>query len=125
MSFNSILLDFIELLKTTDHNKIKNINFKHYYDFTIIYTDNLSMNLCHSDKIINYIIHNIDFIIIDSNYNIIKTYFRNIIIDNYNKTELESNWTQCKIYYNYIGSYIYFFEYNGESYYFMKYYIKN
>jgi len=108
MSFNSILLDFIELIKKTDIDTIKNINFKKFYDFIIIYTDNLSNNLCHSNKIINYIIHNIDFIIIDSNYNIIKTYFRNIIVDASNKTELENNWTQCKIFYNYIGSYIFF-----------------
>lgn len=124
ISTNSILLDFIELIKKIEHNTIKNINFKKFYDFTIIYTDNLSTNLCHSDKIINYVIHNIDFIIIDSNYNIIKTYFRNIIVNNSNKLELESNWTQCKIFYNYIGSYIYFFKYNGDYYYFMKYFIK-
>jgi len=124
MSFNSIILDFIDLIKKTDYDTIKNINFKKFYDFTIIYTDNLSTNLCHSNKIVNYIIHNIDFIIIDSNYNIIKTYFRNVIIDASIKTELTNNWTQCKIYYNYIGSYIYFFKYNDEYYYFMKYYIK-
>lgn len=124
MSINSILLDFIDLIKKNDQNNIKNINFKKFYDFTIIYTDNLSINLCHSNKIINYIIHNIDFIIIDSSYNIIKTYFRNILITSSNKLELESNWSQCKIFYNYNGSYIYFFNYHGEIYYFMKYYIK-
>ena len=124
MSINSILLDFIELIKKTNYDNIKNINFKKFYDFTIIYTDDLSTNLCHSDKTINYIIHNIDFIIIDSNYTIIKTYFKNILVDNFNKTELEINWTKCKIYYNYIGSYIYFFNHNNISYYFMKYYIK-
>jgi len=124
MSINSILSDFIDLIKKNNQNEIKNINFKKFYDFTVIYTDILSNNLQHSNKIINYIIHNIDFIIIDSQYNIIKTLFRTIKINNTNNVELEENWSQCKIFYNYIGSYIYFFNYCGEKYYFMKYFIK-
>lgn len=124
MSINSILYDFIDLIKKNNQNEIKNINFKKFYDFTVIYTDILSNNLQHSNKIINYIIHNIDFIIIDSEYNVIKVLFRNIQINNTNKLELQENWSQCKIFYNYIGSYIYFFNYGGEKYYFMKYYIK-
>jgi hypothetical protein len=124
MSINSILSDFIDLIKKNNYNDIKNIHFKKFYDFTVIYTDVLFDNLQHSNKVINYIIHNIDFIIINSEYNILKTYFKNIIIDRTNKTLLESNWTQCKIFYNYIGSYIYFFTYKNDNYFFMKYYIK-
>ena len=124
MSINSILLDFIDLIKKNNCEDIKNIHFKRFYDFILIYTDTLSPNLCHSNKVINYIIHNIDFIIFDSDYNIIKTYFKNILIDSSNRLELEENWTQCKIYYNYIGSYIFIFNYYNKYYYFMKYYIK-
>lgn len=126
MIVDSILIDFINLLKTND--SINNLQIKRYYNFILIYTTKISNNLHHYNPIIDYVIHNIDFIILDTNYNVIKYTYKNILITNDNKeriiNELSDNWTSCKIYYNHVGSYIYLFTYQDEIYYFMKYYIK-
>ena len=109
---------FLELIKTS---KYENIHIKNYNNIKLIYTSNLYQNLHHSNEIIDFVIHNIDFIIIDDNYNIISYVKKNLQLTDVIKEELNANWDKCSVNYNYIGLYTIFFIYKGEKYYCKKY----
>jgi len=105
-------------------NKINNINIIDYTPLKLIYTDNLYQNLHHNDDIIDFIIHNIDFIISDNDYNIISYVTKNYILNDTNREEIIKNWNLCNVYYNYIGLYTIFFIYNDTKYIALKYKIE-
>lgn len=112
---------FLKLIKSNIHININNIYINDYYNLKLIYTTNLYENLHHSNDIIDYIIHNIDFIITDNEYNIITYVAKNLFINSSIKDELNNNWDKCYVYYNYIGLYTIFFIHNNIKYYCIKY----
>jgi len=115
---------FLKLIKSNNIANISNIHniyINEYHNLKLIYTSNLFENLHHSNEIVDYIIHNIDFIITDSNFNIITYVSKNLFINSSIKNELCINWDKCSIYYNYIGLYTIFFIHDNIKYYFIKY----
>ena len=61
--------DFLKLISNSNYDNIHIVN---YDNLKLIYTSQLNINLHHSNLIIDFIIHNIDFIITDNNYNLFK-----------------------------------------------------
>ena len=59
--------DFIEMIKINPN--INNIYISEFETLKIIYTNKINFNLHHSNKLIDFILHNIEFIIIDNEYN--------------------------------------------------------
>jgi len=59
----NLLSDFIDLIKNNLGN-INNIYINEFENFKMIYTDKININLHHSNELIDYVLHNIDFIII-------------------------------------------------------------
>ena len=116
----NLLSNFIDFIKNNSNN-INNIYINEFEDLKMIYTDKINVNLHHSNELIDYVIHNIDFIIVDTNYNIITYLEKNRIINTETKKILNDNWSECKIYTNYIGIYCIFFIHNNIKYYCMKY----
>ena len=116
----NLLSDFIDLIKNNSNN-INNIYINEFEDLKMIYTDKININLHHSNELIDYVLHNIDYIIIDTNYNIITYLEKNRIINTETKKILNDNWSECKVYNNYIGIYCIFFIHNNIKYYCMKY----
>ena len=114
------LSNFIDLIKN-NYDNINNIYISEFDNLKMIYTDKINNNLHHSNELIDYVLHNIDFIIIDINYNIITYLEKNRIINNDIKNTLKDNWSECKVYNNYIGIYCIFFIHENIKYYCMKY----
>ena len=123
MSESEVLLlnlsKFIEYLKINDN--INNIYINVLDSLKMIYTDKINNSLHHSNDVIDYILHNIEFIIIDKNYNLITYLLKNKNLDEKTKHIISENWVDCKIYKNYIGTYTVFFIYNDVKYYCIKY----
>jgi hypothetical protein len=109
--FDMKLIEFIKILKN-DTTGIKNIKVSSYDDLIIIYTDTLSSNLKYSNKIIDSIIHQLDWMILTSSYDIIYYKKRNIIVTDANRQILINNWSNCNVYINYIGEKVLFFKHN-------------
>jgi hypothetical protein len=120
---NGILLEFIEMIK--NNINISNIYIFEYDSLKLIYTNKINSNLHHSNNIIDYILHHIEFILIDSSYNMITYLTKNITLDKSTIELLNNNWNECKIYTNYIGIYCIFLYYNQKKYYITKYRIDN
>lgn len=116
---NRIMLEFIEMIK--NNINISNIYIFEYDSLKLIYTNKINSNLHHSNIIIDYILHNIEFILIDKNYNIITYLKKNITLDKSSIQLLNNNWNECKIYTNYIGIYCIFLYFNQKKYYITKY----
>lgn len=116
---NRILLEFIEMIK--NNINISNIYIFEHDSLKLIYTNKINFNLHHSNNIIDYILHNIEFILIDSNYNIITFLTKNINLDKSTTQLLNNNWGECKVYTNYIGIYCIFLYFNQKKYYITKY----
>ncbi len=116
----NLLSNFIDLIKN-NLNNINNIYINDFENLKIIYTDKININLHHSHELIDYVLHNIDFIIVDDKYHIITYLEKNHIINTETKKILNDNWSECKIYNNYIGVYCIFFIHNNIKYYCMKY----
>jgi hypothetical protein len=110
--------DFIEMIKITPN--INNIYISEFESLKIIYTNKINFNLHHSNKLIDFILHNIDFIIIDNEYNLITYLIKNIKLDIKTKELINSNWLECKVYQNYIGIYTIFLKHNNKKYYCIK-----
>jgi hypothetical protein len=119
-NLKTLLSNFIDLIKNNTNN-INNIYINEFDNLKMIYTEKINSNLHHSNELIDYVLHNIDFIIIDKNYNIITYLEKNRIINNENKKILMDKWSECKVYNNYIGIYCIFFIYEDIKYYCMKY----
>ena len=115
---DKILEDFLNLIKNFSYD---NIHIKTFFDLKLIYTSNLNYNLHHTNNLIDYVLHNIDFIITDDNYSIITYVKKNILLNDVNKHELINNWDKCVVSYNYIGLYTVFFIHNNKKYYCIKY----
>jgi hypothetical protein len=120
---NEILLEFIEMIK--NNINISNIYIFKYDSLKLIYTNKINSNLHHSNNIIDYILHHIEFILIDSDYNIITYLTKNITLDKSSIQLLNNNWNECKVYTNYIGIYCIFLYYNQKKYYITKHRIDN
>ena len=58
------LEDFLKLIINSKYDNIHIIDFIDYSNLKLIYTSKLNSNLHHSNLIIDFIIHNIDFIIL-------------------------------------------------------------
>lgn len=110
--------DFIEMIKINPN--INNIYISEFETLKIIYTNKINFNLHHSNKLIDFILHNIEFIIIDNEYNLITYLAKNIKLDMTTKELINSNWSDCKVYQNYIGIYTIFFIHNNKKYYCIK-----
>ena len=110
--------DFLKLIVNLKYDHIHIIDYEH---LKLIYTSQLNTNLHHTNTIVDYIIHNIDFIITDENYNLITYVQRNLPIDDNIKNQLSINWQHCSINYNYIGLYTIFFIHNSKKYFCLKY----
>ncbi len=119
-NLKNLLSNFIDLIKTNSNN-INNIYINEFDNLKMIYTDKINGNLHHSNELIDYVLHNIDFIIIDNNYNIITYLEKNHVINSETKKMLIDKWSECKVYTNYIGIYCIFFIYEDIKYYCMKY----
>ena len=117
--FNTILQEFIKILKTNSTG-IKNINISSHDDLIIIYTDVLSPNLRYSNKIIDTIIHQLDWMIITLSDEIIYYKKKNIIITDANRQILINNWSKCNVYINYIGEKVLFFKHNEKLLFYMR-----
>ena len=122
-----IIKDFIEMIKmntinnTKMNTNINNIYISEFENLKMIYTNKINYNLHHSNQLIDFILHNIDFIIIDDNYNLITYLTKSIVLDKSTKEIINSNWSECKVYQNYIGIYTIFFIHNDKKYYCTKY----
>jgi hypothetical protein len=114
-----ILGEFIEFIK--NNQKISNIYYYELDNLKMIYTDRINTNLHHSNKLIDYILHNIEFLIIDNNYNLITYLTKHKILEDNMKKNISDNWENCKIYVNHIGTYVIFFIHNNIKYYCTKY----
>jgi hypothetical protein len=119
-NLKNVLSNFIDFIKTNSDN-INNIYINEFEILKMIYTDKININLHHSNELIDYVMHNIDFIVVDNNYNIITYLEKNRIVNNETKKLLMDNWNDCKVYTNYIGIYCIFFVYEDIKYYCMKY----
>ena len=108
-------------LKLIVNLKCDHIHIINYDELKLIYTSNLNINLHHTNSVIDYIIHNIDFIITDNNYNLITYVQKNLSIDDNIRNEITDNWKKCSVNYNYIGLYTIFFIHNDKKYYCLKY----
>ena len=117
---NNLLSNFIDFIKT-NFNNINNIYINELDNLKIIYTDKINTNLHHSNELLDYVLHNIDFIIVDKDFNIITYLTKNQIINTTNKKFISDNWSECKVYTNYIGIYCIFFIHEDIKYYCMKY----
>jgi hypothetical protein len=106
--FNKLLSNFIDFIKINSNN-INNIYINEFDNLKIIYTDKINTNLHHSNELLDYVLHNIDFIIVDKEYNIITYLTKNQLINPINKKLISDNWSECKVYNNYIGVYCIFF----------------
>jgi hypothetical protein len=109
---------FLSLIK---NNNFKNIHIQNYYNLKIIYTANLNYNLHHTNEVLDYVLHNIDFIVTDSEYNLITYVYKKQILNDVIKEQISKNWENITINYNYIGIYTIFFIYNDIKYYCIKY----
>jgi hypothetical protein len=119
---NSNLVKFIEYFK--NNVNINNIYIYELDNLKMIYTDKINNNLHHSNELIDFILHNIEFIVIDKDYKIITYLVKNKSLDEKIKQEISTNWVDCKVYKNYIGTYIIFFVYENVKYYCTKYKIQ-
>jgi hypothetical protein len=117
---NILLSNFIDFIKTNSNN-INNIYINEFDNLKMIYTDKINTNLHHSNELLDYVLHNIDFIIVDKEYNIITYLTKNQIINPVNKKLINDNWSECKVYNNYVGVYCIFFIYEDIKYYCLKY----
>ena len=115
--------EFIEIYK--NNRNIGNIYLYEFDSIKMIYTDKINHTLHHSNNKIDFILHNIDYIIVDSDYKIITYLTKNLLIDEPTKKILSENLNLCKIYLNYIGTHITFFIYNDIKYYATKYKINH
>jgi hypothetical protein len=115
----SNIIKFVEYFKNND--SINNIYINILDDIKMIYTDKINNNLHHSNELIDYILHNIEFIIINKDYKLISYLTKNKNLDEKTKNIISQNWNDCKIFKNYIGTYVVFFIYNNIKYYCIKY----
>ena len=113
------ITEFIEFYK--NEKNINNIYLYEMDNLKMIYTDKININLHHSNLLIDYILHNLEFVIIDKDYKIITYLAKYINIDDTNKKIIINNWNECEVFKNYIGIYIIFFKHNNIEYYCTKY----
>jgi hypothetical protein len=116
-----IVCEFLNVYK--DNNKILNINTIKYDDLTMIYTNILSNNLHHSNKKIDNFIHNINFCVIDNDYNIKALMYKNLNISLLDMKVISDNnfFNKLTFYKYYIGHYYILFEHNNKKYYATRY----
>ena len=117
------ITDFIELYKN-DMN-INNVYTYELDSLKMIYTDKINTNLHHSNLLLDYILHNLEFVIIDKEYKIITYLAKHRTIDEVTKNNFINNWNECQVFKNYIGTYVIFFKYNNINYYCTKYKINH
>jgi len=131
INFENILKDYItNLLIKYDYNilnhfekntKFVNMSIKKTNDLYIIHVNKISDNLIHSDKLINEIIHNLDYCIFNRTMDFIIINKKKIILDkpytNSIINEIKNNWKQLNIYEN-IGINTYIFNYNDQIYFY-------
>lgn len=113
------IMEFIEFYKN-DIN-INNIYTYEVDNLKMIYTNKINTNLHHSNLLLDYILHNLEFLIIDNNFKIITYLAKYRNIDDTNKKNIINNWNECQVFKNYIGTYIIFLKYNNIEYYCTKY----
>lgn len=113
------IIEFIEFYK--NDTSINNVYTYEIDNLKMIYTDRINTNLHHSNLLLDYILHNLEFVIIDTEYKIITYLAKYRNIEDTNKKNIIINWDQCEVFKNYIGTYIIFFKYNSIEYYCTKY----
>ena len=120
--FNNNLNLFLNAIKNTPINST-NITIINYptYHLKLIHTSKFNQDLHHSNVLLDFIIHNIDFIVVDDKYNVLFYVKKNILLNSSNVNLIINNWKDCKIYTNYIGNYTVFFIHNDVKYYCYKY----
>jgi hypothetical protein len=102
------------------NNKILNINVISYDNLIMIYTNILSNNLHHSNKIIDNFIHNINFCVVtlDKKIKAFMPKYKNITLTEIQKL---NNFNNLEFYKYYIGNYYNIFECNNKMYYATRY----
>jgi hypothetical protein len=113
------MFDFIEYFK--NNSEINNIYTYDLDSLKMIYTDKININLHHSNELLDYILHNLEFIIIDKDYNIVTYLEKYRMIDEINKKNIIEHWNECEVFKNYIGVFMIFFKHNSIEYYCTKY----
>jgi len=123
--FNTKLNLFLNTIKNSPNNNT-NIIIIDYPDFhlKLIHTSKLNQDLHHSNNLLDFVIHSIDFIVIDDKYNLLFYVKKNILLNSTNVNTLIDNWKDCNVYTNYIGNYTIFFIHNNTKFYSYKYNIK-
>ena len=123
--FNTNLNLFLNTIKNSPNNNT-NIIIIDYPDFhlKLIHTSKLNQDLHHSNNLLDFVIHSIDFIVIDDKYNLLFYVKKNILLNSTNVNTLIDNWKDCNVYTNYIGNYTIFFIHNNTKFYSYKYNIK-
>ncbi len=119
--YNDNILTYFKNNGKLLHMSLEKITTTNNNILYLLRTDNLSDNLIHTDKTINYIIHNLNYFVFDSNFNfkiiskkktkLDKPYESAIIND------IKNNWSEVKIYNHDIGFYTTIFDYDDTLYY--------
>ena len=92
----------------TKNKKTLHMHLIFYNELYLLYTDKLSPNLLHTDPAINKLLHILDYCVFNKDGNIIVYMLKKNKIsqphdENINKIIQNADWTQIKIYNNYVG----------------------
>ncbi len=136
-NFDNILFEYIKdlfnkyndniLTYFKNNSKLLHLSLEKHliHDLYLLKADNLSDNLMHTDKTINYIIHNLDYFVFDKSFEFKIIVKKKIKIEKpYNSSivnEIKNNWSDVKIFNYDIGFDTTIFNYNDVMYYIDRY----
>jgi len=113
---NHILLNIInDFIENSSIYQMKIINVSNLY---MIYTTKLSINLHHNNKLIDDVIHHIDYFIFDDNLTIITSIPKlyNISLNKLDQDYLIHNWYELDFHNYYVGTHVIFIKHNNDIY---------